>query len=782
MYISSNILKKYIENSDKINWLDMWNNFTIHSAEIDGIEEKGKDIDSVVVAEVTSLEMHPSNEKYMVAKLAVSSSKIINVVTSAKNLYVGMKVPCALEGGSLKGLSKVTVAELGNVKSEGVLASEKELGISDKHEGIMELNKSWTVGENIKKYIPIDDIVIEIDNKSLTNRPDMWGHYGIAREVAAITGTKLLPLEVEPETNFGKEKIDIVIEDKVNCNRYSAVKINNINEKKSDVWMQTMLYYCGMRSISLLVDLTNYLMLELGQPMHAFDSKKIDNIVVRNIGKEKVKFTTLDGVERVLAENTLMICDDKTPVAIAGIMGGMNSEIEDDTTSLILESANFDATCVRKSATAMGLRTEASARYEKSLDPNMTDLAIKRFVKLLKDVDSSIRIDSRLEDVYSNKVEGNKVVLKKDYLKKYMGFVLGDSKVVEILTSLDFKVDVRENEYEIVAPTYRSTKDISNSADVIEEIARIYGYNNLQAVPLKLDLIIPEADGKYELEYSLKKNIALNLGYSEVHTYLWYQTEMLNKYGIDKCGNVRIVNKKDNQYIRDDLSLSLFEKCLENSKYFTEYGIFEIGSVMTREKENRVLSILSVCLNNNLEVTYNRLKKEIYNMLTMMKNEKAEFAVAEKSKEYLNHEYTLDILVKSKKVGYISIFENTLSRDLSKKVSVVNAEINVDYIMDIKKNEIKFEEPSKYPITTLDITVIIDKEDTYAKLDNVLKKYYNEYLLGYNLVDQYIDEKKKLTIRFTVASKQKTLTREEITEVHENLMDYIEKNGYEIVK
>lgn len=780
MYISSNCLKKYIKDSDSIDFNKVWNDFTIYSAEIDSIEEKGKDINNVVVAKIASLSKHPTNEKYNVAKLDVGSSEI-TVVSSATNLYEGMYVPCALEGGSLKGLEKVTKVELGGVLSEGVLASEKELGISDSHLGVMDLSKEYKVGENIKKYIPIDDIIIEIDNKSLTNRPDMWGHYGIAREVAAITGKELMPLDIFDDIT-NTTPLNIKVEDKENCNRYSGLKISNITKKEATLDMKVMLYYCGMRSISLLVDLTNYLMLELAQPMHAFDSSKIDNIIVKNVGKEKIKFTTLDGIERDIPENTLMICDEKQPVAIAGIMGGLNSEIDDDTTSLILESANFDAACVRKSAVALGLRTEASARYEKSLDPNMTVLAIKRFVKLLTDVDKEISIDSRIEDIYLNEVKESVVNLKKDYLRKYMGFVLDDEVVTKILKSLHFKVEVKEDSYIVTAPTYRSTKDIKYSADIIEEIARIYGYNNLEEIPLKLDLTAQNGDNKYDLEYDIKKTVALNTGFSEIHTYLWYQTDILNKFDINKDENIKLVNKKDNSIIRDDVSLSLFEQCIKNSKYYSEYGIFEIGSAITKEKEERILSILSVCLKDDLKDKYMQLKKLANMLIRSRKNVDVKFEKENIDKKYLNNEYSLAIKVGGEKIGYISVFGRTFAKECGKKAEIVNLEINTEKLLKLAKHEIEYVEPSKYPTTTIDYTVIMEKDDLYDNLENVLKKYSNKYLISYNLHDLYIDDKKKVTVRFVIGAINKTLTHEEIQKVSEEILSNLENNNYSIVK
>lgn len=782
MYISSNRLKKYIKNSEKINWLSMWNSFTIHSAEIDSVEIKGKDINNVVVAQILELNPHKSNNKYNIAKLNIGK-ETLQVVSSATNLYEGMKVPCALIGGSLKGLPKVESIILDGEESNGVLVSEKELGISDNHTGVMDLDKLYEVGKDIKEYIPIDDIVIEIDNKSLTNRPDMWGHYGIAREVCAITDSELLPLElIEENLLTKKDKIKVTVLDDKNCNRYSCIKVSNINEKNVDIEMKTFLYYCGIRSISLLVDLTNYLMLELGQPMHAFDSNKIEEIVVKNVGNEKINFTTLDGIEREIPENALMICNKELPVAIAGIMGGLNSEIEEDTTSLILESANFDSTSIRKSAIALGLRTDASAHYEKSLDPNMTVTAIKRFLYLLKKYDNNISIDTGITDVYPNKIEEKKVELSKDMLRKYMGFVLEDNKVISILESLEFIVKNLEDKYIITVPTFRATKDINMDRDIIEEIARIYGYDKLEVAPLKLDLVINNGEGKYELEYNIKKYIAEHSNYHEIHTYLWYQTNILNKYNLNKENNIKLVNKNENNIIRDDLSWSLFEECLENSKHTNKYGIFELGSMISKEKEERVLSILDVCDKNTVKDRYTLLKQIIYNLVKYIKNKNISYRRSELNKEYLDNNYTVDIMLDNSKIGYISLLKNTISKDCSKKSLIINAELWVENLYDINDDNIKYKEPSKYPITSIDYTFIVNKETKYEELNNILRNYKHKYLLSYNLVDIYEDEKKKITITFIIGSTDKTLSKEDINNFQINVLDYINNNNLEIVK
>ena len=780
MYISSNRLKRYIRNSDRIDFISMWNKFTIHSAEIDGIEIKGNDINKVVVAKVKTVEDHPGSDRLHLVTVDAGTGEDLSIVCGAPNLSVGMYVPCALIGGSLKGLPKVERIKLRGVYSNGVLASEKELGISDNHTGIMELDKSYQIGEDIKKYIPIDDIVVEIDNKSLTNRPDMWGHYGIAREVAAITGSELLPLDIYDEIEELKS-LNVKVEDTVNCNRYSCIEIGNIKAREASIEMKVFLYYCGMRSVSLLVDLTNYLMLELGTPMHAFDSNKISSIIVKNTGDNELDFTTLDNIKRTIPKNTLMIYNESEPIAIAGIMGGLNSEVEDDTNSIILESANFDATSVRKSATALGLRTEASSRYEKSLDPNLTVLAIKRFIYLLKAHDNDIVINSRIEDVYPNVLNKSVVTLTKEMLKKYIDALLDDDQVKSILNSLSFEVEVNDNEYIVTAPTYRSTKDITNAADIIEEIARIYGYDNLEPKPLKLDLVAPISDQKYELEYSIKKYIATNTKLSEVHTYLWYQNDVLNKYKIDKSNNLKIANKSDNSILRDDLSLSLFEICLENSKYTNEYGIFEIGSCIKGEDEERVLSILDVCSNQNVSEHYQNLKQLIYNLIKTLRNKEVEFVPAKTSKSYLQEDYTLYILLDNEVIGYISIIDKKLSRNCNKKAEIINVEIYQEKLLTIDKESIKYIEPSKYPITNIDYTIILNKEELYGNLEQILNKYEHKYLFNYRLIDTYMDDVKKITIRFNIGSYDKTLTGDEITSFQNDLINYIKENGYNIV-
>ena len=379
MFISLNWISDFVDLSG----LDkdaLIHQFSLSTAEVENeIFYKGSDISGIVVGEIKSVENHPESKKLHLLKVDCGEAELVDVVCGAPNVRVGMKTAFAKLGAKIGDIT-IEPRALAGYTSHGMCCSEKEIGISDDNSGIMDILEDVPNGTDLKEIYAIDDIIFEVDNKSLTNRPDLWGHYGIAREFATLANRPLKELDKADLSKYNNlPKIDMKIEDPL-CYRYSCLQVDNIKKNVSPVNMRIRLYYCGMRGINLLADLTNYIMLEMGQPMHAFDSRKVEKIRIKKFDKPFV-FQTLDGVDRNIDENTLMICNGDTPVAIAGIMGGLDSEIVEDTKALTLESATFDASSVRKSTVRLAHRTDASARYEKSLDPEMTVTAIERFVK-----------------------------------------------------------------------------------------------------------------------------------------------------------------------------------------------------------------------------------------------------------------------------------------------------------------------------------------------------------------------------------------------------------------
>lgn len=776
MLISCNKLKSYIKNSESIDWLNIWNTFTIRTAEVEGVIEKGKDMKDVVVAEITECEQHPKKENYHILKVS-DGTNTYDILCGASNVRVGLKCALVKVGGMVSGFT-ITEKKIAGVLSQGMLCATDELGIGSDHSGILELPDDAVLGTDLKSMYPIEDIIVEIDNKSLTNRPDLWGHYGIAREVAAITGNELLPLEVAEIPN-DKEDLDIKIENPELCYRYTGLRVDNLKNNKTPMDMQIFLHYTGQRSISLMVDLTNYLMLELGQPMHAFASNVVKAITVGN-AKDGDKFTTLDGTERTLSKDNLMIKNDNEYFAVAGVMGGLDSEILNTTDSIFLESATFNAASIRKTAISLGLRTEASARYEKSLDPNMTDLAIKRYVKLLKDENPNLEIVSNLTDVYPTKVDEIYVTLSKALLKKYMGFDMEDKEVERILTSLDFKVTTKENEYEVIVPTYRATKDVSMAADIIEEIARIYGYENFEEKPLCLNLTFEEHENIYTTEYETKKFLADRYNLNEVHSYLWYETELLKSLGLEK-EKVSLMGKSENNILRDNLAISLLSIVRENFKYYSSIGIFEIGTVIENNENHRHLAVVLAGEEISAEVKYNTVKNIVENLVKRFKNKGVTYVAAEG--DQLSSGLRKSIIVDNINLGYIDLLNGNTTSKLGKKKCVVLAEIDYDKFIELEEADVLYKPLSKYPEVILDYTILMSKDKKYVDLENVLRTYENEFIINYSFIGRYENENEsKYTIRYVVGSQEKTLSSEDLENFKTRFIEHIKKNDLDIIQ
>ena len=777
MKISCNILKKHLKNSEKIDFLKIWNTFTIRTAEVEDVSIMGNDFESVVTAKIISCEKHPKSEKLHVLKID-NGKEELQVVCGAPNVRVGLISALVMVGGRIGDIT-ISPRPLVGIESFGMMCSGQELGISSNHDGIIELPEDTEIGVDIKSVLPIEDIIVEIDNKSLTNRPDLWGHYGIAREIAAITGNELLPLDLS-SLEEGKEEVNIKIINPENCYRYIGTKLDNINNTKTPLWMQIFLHYVGMRSISLIVDLTNYVMLELGQPMHAFDSRTVKDIEI-GLAKAGDKFETLDGITRTLTDKDLMIKNGGEYFAVAGVMGGLSSEIVADTSSIILESATFEASGVRKTATSLGLRTEASSRYEKSLDPNLAYDATKRFIKLLSDENPELVMGTKITDIYPNQFKEIDVTLSKALLNKYMGFILEDEIVIKILESLSFKVKAKKEVFIVTVPTFRATKDVTIGADLIEEIARIYGYENIPVKPLRMDLTFDTPDLIYENAYELKDYLAIKYNLHEIHTYLWNKTDFLKDLGIS-LDNVKLLGKNEDNILREELSLSMLEASLSNVKNNDEFGLFEIGTIIVNNESKKALSIMLVKNNDDIKKAYNEVKEIAVNIFKNLKNTTPVFEFGE-APDYYNNDLTQNIIINGLVIGQIKVFNKTVSNKISKKRCFVALEIDFDLYNGIESKKNLYQEVSKFPVTVLDYTVLTKRGEYYQKLEQILGGFSSPIILNYKLMDIYLDDEvKKVTIRYTVGSFEKTLTSEELQNFKDEFIKFLKNHDLSIIE
>ena len=776
MLLSCNKLKSYIKNSNDIDWENIWKTFTIRTAEVESVKKVGNNLDNVVIAKIVKCEKHPDSDHMHILQVECGEENPVQVVCGAPNVRVGLKTAYIKVGGHIEGI-EIKSRPLRGIISNGMCCSGKELGISDNHDGILELPFDAPVGMNIKEYLPIEDIIVEIDNKSLTNRPDLWGHYGIAREIAAITNHELLPLEISEIEDENKEKLKITIKEPNLCYRYSGLKVNNLTNNKTPLDMQIFLYYVGMRSISLFVDLTNYIMLELGQPMHAFDSRVVKEIEV-GLANDGDTYTTLDGIERKLTKDMLMIKNGNNYFGIAGVIGGLDSEILRDTTSIFLESATFNAGNIRKTAVALGLRTEASSRYEKSLDPNLTTYAIKRLMYLLKKENPNLEIASKLTDIYPNELTEQVIKKKKKTLKIYMGKELPENEIKEILEKLGFKVEINKDFYNVTVPTFRATKDIKIEQDLIEEIARMYGLENFSPKPLKLDLTVVEHENVYNQEYEVKELLATKFDMNEVNSYIWYDSEMLKKIGIDKSG-IKLLGKSENNILRDDLSLSLMNIIENNLKNYKRFGIFEIGTTIENNSNRRKLSIILVDDEKNIENIYMNMKTIVKYLFKNLKNKNVTFVDNINERNYYEDTLGKKVIIDDEVIGEVNVLSKRVANKIGKKKAIVCTELDFDKYVDIEKNKIIAKDISKYPTVELDYTIIMPDNKKYIELLEVLKAFKSNLIQSYNLLGTY---ENKYTIRYIIGSDHKTLDQKDLSNFKERFIEHIKNNGLSIIE
>lgn len=793
MYISLNWISDFVDLKG-INLKELSNRFTLSTAELDDVVEKGKDIRDVVVGKAIKVENHPESKKLHIVQVDIGN-KIIQSVCGAPNVREGILVPTALIGGSVKGIEKIERAKVAGVESQCVLCSAMELGISDDHSGLLVLDENLKLGTDIKDIIEIDDVLFDIDNKALTNRPDLWGHYGIAREIAALSGRKLKPLDVDQLIgNDALSKLDISVEDKEKCFRYSGISIDNINVKTSPINMQTRLYYCGMRPISLLVDLTNYLMLEVGQPMHAFDKRFIEKIEVKST-KGKTKFVTLDGIERNIHEDVLMICNQDGPVALAGIMGGANSEVGDDTTAIVLESAAFEGISTRKNAARIGVRTEASARYEKMIDPELTVPAIKRFVKLLKGIDGGVKLSSALTDVYNKKYDGITIKIDKAYIDKYLGFSLPRERIVQILEALEFGVQITGDIFTVEVPSFRATKDITIKADLIEEISRIYGYDNIEPDTTNIVLEPLEYNMNRLQEHKVKELLAEAHGLNEVQSYIWYDNKANARIGIDPREGLHIVNAvaEGIDVLRDSIVPMHLNFTVTNNKHYDKFEIFEIGSVFSIKdkkkncEEHKNLCVLLASKSETEDQLFYKAKGILNSLFMSIKKVVPEYKNAKHSLEYpwVHPIKSAEVLYDNDELGYICAVHPKIKENIDRKLNIVIVEINMFKYYDIKEKIINYSEPSKYQQVKFDLSLLVDKGTSFEKVNGDISKYKNVLLKEYKFIDLYegkgLEEgKKSMTFGFTIGANDHTLTGEEIDGLRNDLIKYAEKHGYSL--
>ena len=786
MFLSMNWIGDFVDLNglDKVSLIK---NFTLSTAEVEDIFVKGEDTYGVIVAQILTVENHPTSKKLHLLKVDTGSG-VVDIVCGAPNVREGMKVALATDGGAVCG-HKIIPATIAGFTSYGMCCSEAELGISDDNSGIWEIVDDIALGTDIKTVYDIDDIIFEVDNKSLTNRPDLWSHYGMAREFATLTGRPLLPVEthnVDKYSHLPKVELDVRARDLLY--RYSAIKVDNITRKVSPVNMRIRLFYCGSRAINFLADLTNYVMMEVGQPMHAFDNAKVDKIEVQTFG-EGLSFTTLDGIERSIDDKMLMITSGDVPVAVAGVMGGDASKIEDTTTSLLLESATFDGVSVRKTTTRLGLRTDASMRYEKMLDPELCRLATERLLKHLFDCDPDALVISAFTDDYVKKYPKITLNFDKRYVDRYTGINISNETIVKTLTGLGFGVELEGDSFTVTVPSWRATKDVTIKADIIEEITRIYGYDNFEVftsesalLPVRKELLKSEEDRMKDI---LVKSYRMH----EVHSYIWSDAQKDKELGIKTPENVKIINAQtpDHQYIRISMIPTLLAFVKENRAYAEEFGIFEIGHTVNGLLENgycneqKRLAAVLYSKTRTEEELFRSMTDTVSEIVSDILHKAPTFTSIDAEFDFEHPVNTFAVSVDGVKVGVISVPHPTVLSNIDKKCSVAFFEIETERFASVEAGKNSYVVPSKFPSIDIDLTFNAD----IAAVDFDLISKEAKATVGASLADVKVkdiytaDGASTITLRFSFISYEKTLSKQELTPSIDAIIAALGKKGLE---
>jgi len=793
MLLSINWLKDFVKLSKNIRPEDLRDKLTMHTVEVEGIINQSQRYDQVVVGKVLTVDKHPNADRLRVTRVDIKTDKLV-IVCGAPNVAAGQLVPVALIGAKLPNGLEIKESEIRGVKSQGMICAEDELGLGTNHEGIMVLDKA-KLGQSLASYLNMTDIILEIDNKSLSNRSDLWGQYGLAREVATLFDLKLRPYEEFLDKDYetaANDRLSLKVEDQKLCPRYQAIRIDNIKIGESPAWLKERLLAVGLKPISNVVDLTNYVMWELGQPLHAFDARVVKQLVIRR-AKRGESLKTLDEVEHALNENMLLITDGKQALAVAGVMGGLASGISPDTTSLVLESANFEAVSIRKTAAALGLRTEASMRFEKGLDPNLTDLAWRRFFTLLKQLCPEAQLAGPVQEVADFRLDLGPIKFSHDWLTSRLGFRLEKKKINHILEKLGFQVEISHNEFSVMVPTWRAAKDVATAEDILEEIARIYGYDNIAAISPVQKLAAPLVLEENVLERQVQDIWALENHFSEVYNYSFVNENQLKKLDLDWSNNLHLVNPISTEHtlLRHNLLVGLLNNVRTNQFNQDNLALFEIGQIF-RNASGRINKAegeellpyqeksLGLVLADNQTELLSRLKTGLNIFSRRLFGQDFDFWPLETAPAWADKDLAAKINLGNKEVGLIAQLSPDYAADFGLKKACVFAEIDWPVLLEIfVTNPVRqYEEPARYPALVRDLAFVVETKLLYNDLRNEIKSF-SGLIKSVELFDVYSGTKldsqhKSLAFHISFQDPTRTLIAKEVDDLQAELVKHLE--------
>ncbi|MFQ6048508.1 MAG: phenylalanine--tRNA ligase subunit beta, partial [Phycisphaerae bacterium] len=719
---------------------------------------------------------------------------------AATGLSAGAMLVFAPPWASLPGSGTIGRTIVAGHSSDGMIVPAEAIGIEQMAGQAVLLPPTAGLGSQIDVGM-LNDWIIEIDNKCITHRPDLWGHYGLAREVAAIYRLPLKPYRqfiVPPEQmdDPSLPPVPITIDQPEKCRRYTGLILEGFCRQPAPLYMQARLSHVGIRPIELTVDLTNYVMAELGQPMHAFDAAKVDRIEV-GLAQAGQRFTTLDGLERLLPEGALMIQSGGRNVALAGIMGGADSQVTAETTRVLLESANFDAATIRRCAARLGHRTESSARFEKGLDPNNTVLGIGRFVQLARQELPQLRAVSRLSDCYPNKPAPIQIEVDLDFADRFLGRAVEPQQVRQILQALEFGVSsAGDRTIRVQVPSFRATRDVTMEADVIEEIARFVGYENIEPRLPTVTLRRCEPNALHQLERRTLGLLCGSLGFAEIHSYIWDDAAWLGVLGFEPAPGLTLRNPPavGMERLRQTLVPALLAAVEGNRHHYERFNLVEVGSVFLpaapeSDAERRRLGLACVIRGGEHaeRQVLEQLKSAIECWAQQVLVRAARFVLpASQPRPPWEHPYkSADVLIADRRVGRVTVVPEGLKRRIHEHLrgwSVGLAEIELDPLLSLARPEVRLRPVPAYPQVRLDFSVLAEVGRSFAQIAETLQRFEHPLLRRLSFQGSYQGPplpsgKTSLTFRACIGDPNRTLTDQDRRDFERSFVRFLAENG-----
>jgi phenylalanyl-tRNA synthetase beta chain len=805
MKLSLSWIKDYVNLPEDTDLKQLAYDLTMDTVEVEDVEYMARRFDNMVVGIIEAIEPHPNADKLRVCKVDIGDGEIKDIVCGGINLEVGMRVAVSCPGAVVRwhGEGEPVViknSKLRGVASYGMICASDEIGLGDlfpanEEAEILDLSAfEVPAGTPISDALDLNDVILEIDNKSMTNRPDLWGHYGIAREIAALYN---LPLkEITPFVPDVASDFNVDIEDTDRCPRYIGVSMTGVSVKPAPYQMQNRIWKVGMRPINALVDITNYVMLATGNPTHAFDATQIsDHIVVRRAA-ENEKLLLLNDKELELCNDDLVITDAEGPVALAGVMGGAKDSILPTTEQVILEVANFESTGIRRTALRYDNRTEASSRYEKAIDPERCDQALALSMQYFKEIYPEVQVTGFC-DKYEKKLDRAQIDVSLTWLEKRLGKHLTNDEIENKLGLLGFDVTIDGDNMHVVAPTWRSTGDISIKDDVMEEVARMYGYDNFEATPFTTSFEGAINQKDIDLVRNIKEYLAIRCGMQEVYTYPWMNDTFVNAVLQNTDGVLKLSTPPapNLSYIRSSLLPNLCEAVVKNERYFDDFSIFEEAQVFydkdysspydeteSLPSQKRKIAAAFATGTKKIDVLFREAKGVLEYMSRYTHMEEFTFKKVEKP-VWADNVVWMNIFVGDDCIGEMGLLSKKVSLDCGiKNLSVILFEIDSTMLKPLISRTNKFEHLAEYPVTDYDVSMLFDVNTKWADIYDAIMgpKKAAALLKDASFVDEYRGKqipagKKSVTIRLTIGSEEKTLTSQEIEKVADQVLSKLGK-------